>query len=480
VSAPSNAVAPKAVAPASKTVVSAPSNAVAPRPAKAPLPVVPLASPKSKQPASRVTQPPSPAPAGKAAPASSSSAAAAARAPPASKQQGGPKSAGARGETTRRATDDAIAAAVLAAHANAALTASVAGPVPVVPLQQRPPPYGSMPPPTTDLQVPRGCHTQAPAVVALTGGWLRRLQWRAEPAADFGRLVWDAYSQPVHSRHMRMLHRLAQSIPASWESVPLGTCLLEFIQHESSTRGWQPQTLFREMCNLCGAFAALSLYAVWPGFGVRLSDLPDWTAAMKTARGDSEKAQPHHQTACSAEDIMSAVMSEPCESTALALLLQWLTAARPGCILKLRKDCIELLPNLGLRVTFRDGKGVAFRGPYTVHTRWPEAFQDLLHRRLQSCASPSEVLIQPRAGNHWAGRMPAMLASLRAVNPELNLRAVRRGALQALAMAGTDTATLMQYSGHTNERTLKRYLDWGRLHQMSEDAGQSAAAAALG
>ena len=55
-----------------------------------------------------------------------------------------------------------------------------------------------------------------------------------------------------------------------------------------------------------------------------------------------------------------------------------------------------------------------------------------------------------------------LLAALRSVNPLLEQKSMRRGSLQALAAQGVDARTLMHYSGHTQERTLNRYLNWGK------------------
>ena len=42
-------------------------------------------------------------------------------------------------------------------------------------------------------------------------------------------------------------------------------------------------------------------------------------------------------------------------------------------------------------------------------------------------------------------------------------RSVRRGSLQAMAQAGVPLELLMRFSGHTQEKTLLRYLNWGAL-----------------
>jgi hypothetical protein len=75
----------------------------------------------------------------------------------------------------------------------------------------------------------------------------------------------------------------------------------------------------------------------------------------------------------------------------------------------------------------------------------------------------------------WVLQQQRMRLALRSANPELNTRAIRRGALQTMAMNGVPTKTLMTFSGHTNEETLKRYLNYGKDLGTERVGGQAAA-----
>src|SRR3990167_7319462 len=48
-------------------------------------------------------------------------------------------------------------------------------------------------------------------------------------------------------------------------------------------------------------------------------------------------------------------------------------------------------------------------------------------------------------------------------NLQLENRSLRRGALQCLARAGAPLATMLNFSGHSNVNSLKRYLNFGRI-----------------
>ncbi len=127
-----------------------------------------------------------------------------------------------------------------------------------------------------------------------------------------------------------------------------------------------------------------------------------------------------------------------------------------------------------MTVMFTDGKGVAFRGPYTVATFCPPRWRPLLEHLLQRRSRPDEPLFPASLGTH-AARQRAMLEALRSARAGLNLRAMRRGSLQHLASAGVDVPTLMHFSGHTVVTTLLRYLGYGRLSATTMGQGHAAA-----
>ena len=251
-----------------------------------------------------------------------------------------------------------------------------------------------------------------------------------------------------------------------------------FITHEQRSRKLQPQTTFRNFTALHGAMGQLPLYAM-TAFPVRLDDCPEMRAACRRWHAASQESQPFGQAACSVQEMYRALSKLEAGPTRLALTLMWLTAARVGCVLQLRKADIEvLLERETIRVTFRHGKSVALRGPYTIFTAIPPAEMAMLQARLAECTAPTDFVIS----NDMAPRkrMFLMRSALRSVNmnPNLNNRSVRRGALQALASnPDTDVETLMRFAGHTNPSTTRRYLEWGRLFPQEEAAGVAAAAA---
>lgn len=160
----------------------------------------------------------------------------------------------------------------------------------------------------------------------------------------------------------------------------------------------------------------------------------------------------------------------------LYLLLWHQTAARPQDPLHLLcSNVVSLRVVNGRRVwsiTFVEGKGVTIRGPYTVHTALLE--DDLLSKALQT----KQKYLFPE---HTRTKVHEMtLQAIKAVNPALEQRSLRRGALQDLAATDTEENTLLTFSGHENAPMLWRYLGWGQRRGRAQITGAQAAIAAWG
>jgi hypothetical protein len=65
--------------------------------------------------------------------------------------------------------------------------------------------------------------------------------------------------------------------------------------------------------------------------------------------------------------------------------------------------------------------------------------------------------------------------ALRTANANYSVRAIRRGALQAMAADGAPDDVLVIFSGHKSAETLHRYLNWGAKSAARSDRGFAAA-----
>jgi integrase len=289
-------------------------------------------------------------------------------------------------------------------------------------------------------------------------------------------LVERALSAAVRARHRGWLRHIKESLLPAEREWRLVDVLLAIVTRFNTSQRWQPQTLSREMALITGAFSNLPIYTT-SALKIDLVSFPEWKAALKTADADAQKAQPTDQVAAEHAQVAQAVeanlRSDPL--TAMALILLWLLCARPGCIIALRRRNLTLEPGGRLRCTFTKGKGVEFRGPYTVATTCPPDWLPHLEAFLRT-RQPHEPLFPLAPGERPGTRHRLMLAALRTADPNLNLRATRRGSLQALAQAGVPLDTVMTFSGHKEQKTLLRYLNWGKeanaVHEQAFDAAR--------
>jgi hypothetical protein len=153
----------------------------------------------------------------------------------------------------------------------------------------------------------------------------------------------------------------------------------------------------------------------------------------------------------------------------VALEVAWLTAGRGGDVVKLRTTDVWT-DEKGTWVRFVVGK-TATSQPYTVNTARmsPEATEYLEERRKE--ANATQWLFPQVLG-------PQLKDAMRRVDPLLEQRSIRRGALQLLASRGMTDEHLLHYSQHRSIQTLRRYLDFGWLS--GEGGARAEAAAALG
>jgi hypothetical protein len=276
----------------------------------------------------------------------------------------------------------------------------------------------------------------------------------------------------------------------------LAPLIVHFLTLQQTRRAWKPQTLLREALNLHGALAHLPVYSTWP-FPAELTEDPTWTSAVRAMQHNASEAQPVGQPAAALDDVLLALDREADPLARAALMITWATGARAGCCALLTAHNVQVAPTVSpqthchrLKVRFTRGKGAKARGPYTVHSAvsplWATELRRLLASRPTGPLFPARVpsAVNPRAEVSLQERL---LQTIRLASDDLSTRALRRGSLQALAHTlaaqgvpqSQALEQLMSFSGHTNETTLKRYLDWGSAFPTAADQGELVAAGAL-
>jgi integrase len=289
--------------------------------------------------------------------------------------------------------------------------------------------------------------------------------WCMKPPAQVPSLAQKGLVKTTSMEHLRMLRRLA-ALPADLRQLPLAKALVEFFTRERRLRHWRWTTSLKNMATCQGACALLPLYreGVAP---LRFSLDPVWSQAMRAAGIAARQELPKQPRAATWQQVVKAVSEETSSTTQVAMLLAWFTAARCGCVLQLHASDVEITAT-GLMVRFRRGKSVRVRGPYTVHT--PPIPEQL--------ATKIRNLLEERTGRSLfpSTKGATIKVALRRAHPELEQRSLRRGALQTLACApGMTDALLMEFSGHTQVATLRRYLNWGKAATHLRDEMRRAA-----
>ena len=111
--------------------------------------------------------------------------------------------------------------------------------------------------------------------------------------------------------------------------------------------------------------------------------------------------------------------------------------------------------------------------PYNIHTVVPEKWAAWLRTWL---AAKTTMFLFEQPSRAQRSRFLAEVRNhLRTIDPMSDLRAVRRGAAQALAEKGVPLAQIMYFTRHVDVSMLKRYLRYGQAK--SEEARKGAAAA---
>ena len=296
----------------------------------------------------------------------------------------------------------------------------------------------------------QGNGTQLPAVAHMTGSDLIKLL--GAPPAQPPPLALRGLVKTTHAEHRRMLRRLA-NMDIRWHPAPLTAAIIGFLTTERRLRKWAATTMLKQLCTAQGALALLPMHRQAPP--VRLADCPTWRQAMRAATIASKQMLPAQPQPATWTEVAHTLDTEASLPVFCAVLLAWMTCARVGCVLQLRRNDVEIRKDGTMSVRFRRGKSVRTRGPYTVHTTTiPPRYLARLERWLNQ--RRNTMFDQSTTGEQ-------VKLALRRTNPLLEQRSLRRGSIQTLACAeGITDETLMLFSGHTQVTTLRRYLSWGK------------------
>jgi integrase len=277
---------------------------------------------------------------------------------------------------------------------------------------------------------------------------------------------WMGFAETTSEEHRNVIRLYASNIDPE---MPLIDALVRATERLRESRGWKWSTTLKRAASLQGALAALPLY--FKGcVPIKLKWAVVWVKQLSHYAKKAKEETPSQARPATTEEVNAVVRhyyQREQLGIAVAIMFGWLTASRLGCILQLRMEDVEIEESR-FRVTFKRGKGVRLRGPYSVYScplppQWMQIWQD--YRATRTVRMFPESLTGEKLKN-----------ALRAINPDLEQRSIRRGALQELARVGTKEEDLMRFSGHTQVATLRRYLNWNQVNARVENTMAAVAA----
>jgi integrase len=248
---------------------------------------------------------------------------------------------------------------------------------------------------------------------------------------------------------------------------PLTTAIVEHLEQQAKAKRWKPSTELKVAATVAGALRQLPLYRAG-SHSLELARCPIWRAAMLALARRVRKTIPQQPVAAQKEQVFLAIARETNSMVRAGLMMTWIAAARTSDIARLQKQDVAW-HDTALQITFRESKTAATVGARSVTCSVPAAWQEEIALFLTAAARPSTPLF-PEMKQFSA----FIRLALRRVDPRLESRSLRRGGLQTMALAGTPVSTLLVFSGHSSERTLRTYLAWGAKLAVATNATRQA------
>jgi hypothetical protein len=145
----------------------------------------------------------------------------------------------------------------------------------------------------------------------------------------------------------------------------------------------------------------------------------------------------------------------------VALELAYVIGQRQGDVLNLRTASLSIVQKY-VAIQFRVGKCTRRVQPFCLHVPTESRVgRRLLELQTARVTSREDFLF--RSHQDKLQVLTTIKAALKNVNVNLTILSVRRGGLQAMALAQLPMWVLLHHSRHTTEKNLMRYLNWGEV-----------------
>uniref|UniRef100_A0A7S1MDI9 Tyr recombinase domain-containing protein n=1 Tax=Neobodo designis TaxID=312471 RepID=A0A7S1MDI9_NEODS len=310
---------------------------------------------------------------------------------------------------------------------------------------------------------------------------LRSLKILASADADLASaIVRKALSYETRQHHVRHLHKVARQV--RWMesnnpddkrlSQPLLPWLIHWLKGRGRRKKWKWSTQSAEMGSIQAAFRYLPTYV--PGAPTwLLKDDVAWQLACRTCRNRARAEKTDQALPATVDQVHKAckfaidVLRRP--DIAALLGLTWITYGRASALAQAKREDIVLSKDPDgetvAAITMMRGKSNKLgQDPHTV-TNPLGCFAPFVVEYLENITEPDQWIVFAPTRTERKKLLGAMNDALRNANgiQELETRSLRRGSLQLMAKAGATIEVLLVCSGHSSVRSLKRYLNFGRV-----------------
>ena len=238
---------------------------------------------------------------------------------------------------------------------------------------------------------------------------------------------------------------------------------IEHLERERQSRPWSWTTMETNAANVSAGLSRLPQLTGNRHPPVILKQSQEWQDALKTIRRLSKLNAPQELPALTMVQMREAAKSLP-QREATILYIAWATAGRIGDVMQLARKHVWLVKrsddSYDMHVYFARGKIVSKAGPYTTDTQVTAEVAGIIRAEI---AKGGQYFLFHAPSTAERERMKDRVReALRKADPAMELRSVRRGAVQHLAAHGATMAELLRYTKHSDIRMLRRYLAYGR------------------
>ena len=280
--------------------------------------------------------------------------------------------------------------------------------------------------------------------------------------------------------HIRALNLLITA-PCRCLNWPLARTAIEVLELErrrgNKGRGKTWSTTNTWVGHMAGALTRLPLYTRDRMEPIVLSLDPEWKDASTTTSRMARQFSKTGLPAATFLEVQQAIATARDTRMKAALIINWACMARIGDTLQvLTKEVAITRTSTGacrLIVYFCEGKVIG-RGkvdPYHIHADIPHDMADILEAFVKSVKTKHLFHMASKAERQQYTEI--IRQHLRTINPKLDCRALRRGALQTFASApGVTMQMVLYFSKHTDIGMLRRYLRFGKAP--SEESSRAA------